>query len=179
MKVYIFLANGFEEMEVTFPISILRTAELDVVSVSITDSTYVVGSHGINIIADAVFSEIDPYNADAIILPGGQPGTENLAKFSPLKDVISYYEKNKIIAAICAAPSILGEMKLLVGKKAVCYPGYESKLIGATVETESFVVDNNIITAKGPGAAKSFSYAIIEKMLGLDALEKTQLVFDQ
>lgn len=178
MKVYIFLANGFEEMEVTFPISILRAAELDVVSVSISDSTYVVGSHGINIITDTVFSEIDPYNADAIILPGGQPGTENLAKFHPLKDVISYYEKHKIIAAICAAPSILGEMELLVGKKAVCYPGYESKLIGATIETETVVVDNNIITAKGPGAAKKFSYAIIQKMLGTNAYEKAQLIFE-
>lgn len=178
MKVYIFLANGFEEMEVAFPISILRTAGLNVVSVSISDTSDVVGSHGISIIADTVYSEIDPYNADAIILPGGQPGTENLSKFYPLKDVISYYEKNRIIAAICAAPSIIGEMGLLKGKKAVCYPGYESKLKDAIVDTKSVVVDNNIITAKGPGAAKSFSYAIIQKLLDAEACKKAQLIFD-
>lgn len=178
MKVYIFLANGFEEMEVTFPVSILRTAELDVVTVSISDTTYVVGSHGINIIVDSIFSEIDPYSADAIILPGGQPGTENLANFLPLKDVISYYEKNRIIAAICAAPSILGDMGLLAGKKAVCYPGYESKLKGATIKTDVVVIDGNLITAKGPGSAKAFSYALVQKLSTPDIYEKIRLIFD-
>lgn len=168
MRVYLLLANGFEEMEVTYPISILRVAEYEVVTVSISDSKCVVGSHGVHIVADAMFDEIDMYNADAIILPGGQPGTDNLASFEPLQAVIEYDSENKVVAAICAAPSILGNMGLLKHKEATCYPGYESALDDAVVSSSKVVTDGNIITASGPGGAKEFAFAIVNQ-LGTDA----------
>ena len=110
MKAYIFLANGFEEMEVTYPISILRTAGIEIESVSIEGTKSLVGSHGVNIITDSLFTDKEFKDADMIILPGGQPGTDKLDSFIQLKDLITYYSKNKSIAAICAAPSILGKM---------------------------------------------------------------------
>lgn len=164
MKAYIILANGFEEMEVMYPVTILRAVGIDVVTISISDNLNVIGSHGVNIISDSLFSEIDPLNADVLILPGGQPGTENLAKFEKLKNVLDYYHKNKTIASICAAPSILGGLGMLNGREATCYPGYESELMGAVISNSGVVIDKNIITAKGPGVAKEFAFAIIKQL---------------
>ena len=178
MKAYVFLANGFEEMEVAFPVSILRAAGIDVTTVSISDDICVIGSHGISIIADSVFNDLNLFDAEVIILPGGQPGTTNLSAFIPLKEVVLYYAKNGIVAAICAAPSILGEMGILEGKKAVCYPGYETLLKGAIIESKEVVVDDNIVTAKGPGVAKEFSYALVKKLLNFEDYERVRLIFE-
>lgn len=168
MKAYIFLANGFEEMEVTYPISILRTAGIEIESVSIEGTKSLVGSHGVNIITDSLFTDKEFKDADMIILPGGQPGTNKLDSFIQLKDLITYYSKNKSIAAICAAPSILGKMGVLSGKEAICYPGYEYLLDGAVISGSKVVTDGNIITAAGPGVAKEFAIEIV-RLIGTDA----------
>lgn len=167
MKAYVFLANGFEEMEATYPISILRFVGIEVVVVSVETEKCVVGSHGIKIDADVLFYENSFTDADIIIIPGGQPGTERLDSFEPLKKIITYYAENRAIAAICAAPSILGKMNLLQGRNATCYPGYEDELNGAIISKSKVVTDGNIITAAGPGVAKEFSLEIV-KCLGDD-----------
>lgn len=172
MKALVFLANGFEEMEMTYPVSILRAAGFDVVTISIMDTIQVVGSHGINIIADSLFENIDLTDADIIILPGGQPGTEKLDSFAPLKSIIMYYAENKAVAAICAAPSILGKMGILNGKKAICYPGYEKELKDAVISNSKVVTDGNLITAAGPGVAKEFAFEIVRYIGTVKEYEK-------
>lgn len=165
MKAYIIMADGFEEMEFTYPVSILRDAGMDIVALSISDSINVKGSHGIVFSADALWGDVDIYDAELIILPGGQPGTTNIYNFVPLHEVLRYYAKEKNLAAICAAPSVLGNLGILNERKAVCYPGYEEKLNGATVVSEGVVVDGNIITAIGAGVAKDFATEIVKKYL--------------
>lgn len=172
MKVYVFLANGFEELEVAYPVSILRAAGFDVVTVSIMGTEKVIGSHGISIIADATYGEINAFDADAIILPGGQPGTDNLHEFEQLRKVILHYGRNKVVAAICAAPLILGEIGLLEGKTAICYPGYEFALKGAKISNLKVVTDGNIITAIGPGVAKEFAFAIVKRLGTIEQYDK-------
>lgn len=166
MKAYVFLANGFEEMEATYPISILRFVGIEVVVVSVEAEKCVIGSHGIKINADVLFYGNSFTDADIIIIiiPGGQPGTERLNSFEPLKTIITYYAENKSIAAICAAPSILGKMNLLQGRNATCYPGYEDELNGAIISKSKVVTDGNIITAAGPGVAKEFSLEIVKRL---------------
>ena len=168
MKAYIFLADGFEELEVVYPISLLREAQIETLSVSINGSKSVSSSHGVTIFADVLFEDVDLFDAEIIILPGGQPGTDNLSKYSPLEKVIRYYYDKKYIAAICAAPSILGKMGLLENRKAICYPGYEGEMKGAQVMDSKVVVDGNVITAIGPGVAKDFAYEIIKHIASED-----------
>lgn len=177
MKAYLFLATGFEEMEAMYPLSVLRTAEFEIISVSVTGSKNVLSSHGVTVIADAVYDDLDLFDADIIILPGGQPGTENLTTFDPLKEIVKYYVENRAVAAICAAPSILGRMGLLKGRAAICYPGYESKLIGAHISNSKVVIDGNIITAAGPGVAKEFAFAIVKHIGGNSNYNKIYQIF--
>ncbi len=166
-KVYIFLADGFEEIEAITPIDVLRRAELDVITVSITDTKEVKGAHHMTIIADQLFTDCDFSEADMLILPGGLPGAHNLNAYQPLKDLLSNFnERGKSIAAICAAPLILGELGILQHKTATCYPGFESTLEGANYTASALENDKNIITAKGPGAAMYFSLAIVTKLCG-------------
>lgn len=164
LKAYLIMANGFEEMEAMYPVSILRAVGCYVTTVSITGDRNVLGSHGINIIADTLLNDIEVKDADVIILPGGQPGTNNLAKSEQLKGILDYYYHNKTIASICAAPSILGRMGMLKNRKSVCYPGYESELDGAIIPDSKVAVDGNIITAIGPGATKEFALAIVKQL---------------
>jgi len=165
-KAIIVLANGFEEIEFSYPTSILRDAKFDVLTVSITGSLIVEGAHGIQIEADSLWDDSDLLSGDVLVLPGGQPGTDNLCLFNKLGCVVDYYTKNRTVAAICAAPIILGKRGLLQGKKATCYPGYEKQLLGCEYLEESFVIDNNIITARGPGAAQDFALAIVDVVGG-------------
>lgn len=167
MKAYIFLANGFEEIEAITPIDLLRRAEIEVISISISNSKTVIGAHNISIQADALFSEINFEDADVLILPGGMPGTKHLDAHAGLKEILeSQAIQGKLTAAICAAPSILGKMNLLEGKEAVCYPGFENQLIGATISESKVVQSGSIITAKGAGVALQFSIKIIEHLKG-------------
>lgn len=162
-KVYIFLAEGFEEIETITPIDILRRAEIECITVSTSNNIEVTGGHGITIKADELFNENSYKEARAIILPGGGKGVENLKAHEGLKKVIHYFNNNKrLIAAICAAPTILGELKILEGKRAVCYPGLEDKLIGAKVEHHMYCYDGHILTSRGAGTAMPFALKLVE-----------------
>lgn len=166
-KVYIFLAEGFEEVEGLTVVDLLRRAEIDVEMVSITGKKKVTGSHGIRVEADTVFEMIEVEDADMLVLPGGMPGTKNLLFHSEFCwELKSFYESGKPVAAICAAPMVLGENGILEGKRAVCYPGFEENLKGATIETQEVVTDGNVITSRGLGTAIEFAAAIITYLAG-------------
>lgn len=168
MKSYLFLANGFEEIEAISTIDILRRANMEVVTISITGAYDVQGAHGVNILADKLFTETDFTDAAWLILPGGLPGAANLADYKPLTELlIKQNELDGGIAAICAAPAlVLGAIGLLDNKVATCYPGFEDKMLGAKNTIEPIVVDGNIITANGPATAFKFALAIISEELG-------------
>lgn len=160
--IYAFLANGFEECEAIAPIDILKRAGFEVVTVGVNGKT-AVGAHNIPIICDVTLDEIGCQNIEAIILPGGMPGTTNLENSKPVMDIIDYcYDNNILIAAICAAPSIIGKNNFLKHKKATCFPGFEKYLNGAIITEDSVVCDGNFITAKGAGVAFQFGFAILE-----------------
>ena len=164
--VYIFLADGFEECEALAPADILRRADIEVKLTGVLGKT-ATGSHGIKVECDIFPKSIDLKPNDVVVLPGGLPGT-NYLKESPLvKETL--LKANKLgckIAAICAAPSVLGEMGLLKGKKATCFPGFEDKLTGADFVNEKVVVDGNIITGCGAGAAFDFGFKLLEEIDG-------------
>ena len=170
--IYVFLANGFEETEAITPIDMLRRCGKEVVTVGVTGKV-VAGSHNIPVACDITIDETSAEGLEMIVLPGGMPGTKNLAANARVAELIrSCYDRNILIGAICAAPSVLGEMGLLDGKKAVCYPGFEDALKGAEVLTVPAVRDGNIITARGAGAALEFSYELISALIDNAAAEK-------
>lgn len=156
--IYVFLADGFEEIEALATVDILRRASLEVKTVSINDTPKVLGAHGIPVLADILFNEIDE-EPQMIILPGGMPGTLNLRKFQPLCDMLE--EAKCYIAAICAAPSVFGELGLLKGEKATCYPGFEDKLEGAEISDLPVVISNKVITSRGAGTAHLFGFELV------------------
>jgi len=177
---YIQLAEGFEETEAVTIIDVLRRAGLNVISVSITGNRMVKGSHNIEIKADILFEEVDFALGEMIILPGGMPGSKNLNEHEGLRSqIIDYQKQGKYLAAICAAPIVFGNLGILKGKRVVCYPGYEAHLIGAEVRSTPFIVDNNIITGRGVGAALQFSMEIVRILKGEESaieLRKAMLV---
>lgn len=158
--IYMFLAPGFEEIEAITTIDILRRASIDIKTIGI-DGEYVTGAHGITIKSDT--TDFSTENIDAIILPGGMPGTLNLKKSDLVDHAINFCIQNRLyIFAICAAPSILGSKGLLKDKQAVCFPGFEDQLLGANISSSSVCCDDKIITAKGPGAVFDFAFKIID-----------------
>lgn len=167
MKVFVFLAEGFEEIEAVGTIDILRRGELDVTTVSITGKNAVTGAHHIPVTADKLFAEVDFSNGAMLVLPGGMPGASHLNSHTGLKELLKQYvAEGKKIAAICAAPLVLGGLGLLQNKKATAYPGFEDTLQGATVVKHPVVKDGNIITGQGPGFALNFGLAIVEELQG-------------
>lgn len=173
--VYVFLAEGFEEVEALAPVDILRRSGIEVKTVGI-NSNIIRGSHSIPVITDLDINEIEPdESVEMIVLPGGMPGTLNLEANDKVLSFIDYCFENDIyISAICAAPSILGHKGILKGKKATCFPGFESELSGAEVTEELVVNDGKITTAKGAGAAVKFGLTLISILAGkekADALE--------
>ena len=170
--VFVFLAPGFEEGEAICPIDIMRRANLDVVTVSVTEDREVVGAHGIAVRSDVLLRELPKCHPEAIVLPGGMPGTTNLQACQELRErILQANKEGAYICAICAAPMILGEMGLLVNKKATCYPGFEDKLTGAIVGGR-VKTDGNIITACAMGAANEFGLAIVEALVGQSEAER-------
>lgn len=161
--IYAFLAQGFEEIEAITVIDVLRRAELDVVTVGVGDNL-IRGSHGIIVAADTQDSMIElDDSVDMIFLPGGMPGTLNLEKSPYVQKAIDFcIENDKYVAAICAAPSILGHRGDLKGKKACCYPGFEGQLEGAEVTTEPVTADGRIITSRGPATALPLGLKLAE-----------------
>lgn len=172
-KAFVFLATGFEEVEAITIIDILRRGEVDVQTVSVSDSLQVNGAHGIPVIADSLFSETDFGLGNMVILPGGLPGATNLLEYEPLIQLIAEFNRlGKYVAAICAAPMVFGKMGILKGKKAISYPGFEQYLEGATITTEKVVVDGNIITSRGPATASDFSFKLLELLKDADTAKQ-------
>lgn len=166
-KVYIFLADGFEEIEGLTVVDLLRRAGINIMMVSVTGNCYVTGAHQIITKADILFEEANFADGDMLVLPGGMPGTKHLSEHKGLDLLLKeFYAKSKKLAAICAAPSVLGTKGMLQGRKATCYPGFEEKLLGAHMEHSAVVEDNNIITSMGMGTAIDFSLALIKTIVG-------------
>lgn len=168
MKVCLYLADGFEEIEAISVVDVLRRAEIKVEMVSIMGKKEVMGAHNIPIITDHLFESIDHGMVDMMILPGGGQGTKNMGDHSGLTAQITKQVKDeKWLAAICAAPTILGKLGLLQGKKATCYPGCEPELTGADLSVAaSVILDGKIITSRGPGTSLDFSLKIVEVLQG-------------
>ena len=163
MRALVFLATGCEEMEAVGTIDILRRGGIETVTVSVTGEKTVTGVHNIPIIADELFENVDCMAYDALVLPGGGPGSEMLNRHEDLrKALVSHYKNGKLIAAICASPRVFGSLGLLNGKKATCYPGIEPELTGSTIVNEPTVTDGNIITGRGPGLVFDFGLAIVK-----------------
>lgn len=166
-KVYIFLADGYEEIEGLTVVDLLRRAKVDITMVSVTGNIMVTGSHGIASKADVLFEEANYEDADMLVLPGGMPGTKHLSEHKGLDKLLREFQaKGKMLAAICAAPSVLGSKGILEGISATCYPGFEDMLTGAKIKDKSVVADKNIVTSKGLGTAIDFSLALIERLVG-------------
>ena len=165
---YIFLADGFEEIEALCPYDLILRAGIPVKTVSINETTLVTGTHGIKVHADITLSEMED-DFDGIMLPGGLPGADNLNSCAKVQECLKKANsEGKLISAICAAPYVLGQAGLLVGKNATCFPGFEDKLDGAIHCTDKVVTDGNIITAKGMGAAFELGIEIIRYYKGGD-----------
>ena len=164
--IYLFLANGFEEAEAVCPLDMLRRAGLDVKTVSVSGERIVYSSHGVGIEADMSKEEAKEI-PDAVILPGGMPGAENLKNSAFVRETVKKtVEAGGYAAAICAAPMVLGDLGLLSGKQAICYPGFEGELKGAGIKRRAVVVDGRIVTAIGPGAAYEFGLKLVELFKG-------------
>lgn len=161
----VFLGQGFEETEALTTVDVLRRAELDVVTIGV-GGRMITGSHNITVIADRGEAEWREEELTGVVLPGGMPGTLNLEASPSVQKALNYAVANHLpIAAICAAPSVLGHRGLLQGKKATCFPGFEEELLGAEVVTDAPVVtDDNIVTAKGMGVTIPFALAIVQML---------------
>ena len=169
--IYLFLADGFEEIEALAPVDFLRRAGVAITVVGMTNRT-VCGAHGISVFADCQFDECSFSDAEGIILPGGMPGTSHLDRDLRLDGVLaSVAEKNGLLAAICAAPMVLGKRGYLRKKEAICYPGFEEHLLEAEVSSKCVVRDGNVITAKSAGVAWEFAYRVAEYFVGTERCE--------
>ena len=166
-KAYIFLADGFEEIEALATVDILRRAGIEATTVTISPSMQVKGAHGVEVTADVKLEDIKHNVNDWLILPGGMPGATNLAACEPLCDMLKKQDEQKgHIAAICASPAVvLAPLGILEGKEATCYPGFEGALKNSKVGYRPVVVDDNVITANGPGNTIAFALAIVNKAL--------------
>lgn len=166
-RIAVLLADGLEEIEGLTAVDLLRRAGIEVTMVSISEEEKVTGSHQITVIADEIFSKADFSKMDGVVLPGGMPGTTHLMEHEGVNRVIREFAgQKKLVAAICAAPSVLGQAGLLQGKKATCYPGFEGQLKGAICSDEQVVQDGDIITSRGMGTAVPFGLAITAYFLG-------------
>lgn len=172
--VYLFLANGFETIEALAVVDMLRRAKIDVKTVGVTGKI-VASSHNIDVTADIEIDEFDVKNADAVVLPGGMPGTLNLEADKTVQGAVDYcVENKKYICAICAAPSILGHKGLLKGKEAICFPGFENDLTGAILSDKYVVTDGLIITARDAGVAVDFGLEIVKALKGEETAENVR-----
>lgn len=170
--VYVFLAEGFEEMEALAPIDLLRRVGVEVTTVGV-GGKLIKGTHGVGFTADSDGEDLDFSDVDCVVLPGGMPGTTNLDA-SPMVEacLMKAAEKNALIAAICAAPSVLGHKGLLKGKKATCFPSFEEDLLGALHTGAPVEKDGNIITARGAGVALDFALALVAELKGETAAKE-------
>ena len=172
-KVSIFLAEGFEEVEGLTAVDLLRRAGAEVTMAAVGESLDVTGSHGIQVKADRLLDVEEERKADLLVLPGGQPGTKNLNGCSVLLELLKEFDQEgKKIAAICAAPTVLGGAGLLEGRKATCYPSCEDGLKGAQICKDRVVVDGHVTTSRGVGTAIPFALSLIEQLYNKEKAEE-------
>lgn len=173
-KVYVFLADGFEEIEGLMVVDLLRRAGVDLETVSIMGRKDVTGRSNITVMADRLYEEVPSFeDGDMLVLPGGMPGTTYLEAYAPLRELILKYDQaGKHLAAICAAPTVYGKMGLLKGRKVTCYPEMEDLLLGATPVTDAVVTDGNYTTSRGLGTAIEFSLELISLLTDRETAEK-------
>lgn len=172
-KVYVFLADGFEEIEGLTVVDVLRRGKVETVTVSVTGKKLVQGSHGIPVTADCLFDDQDLGDGTVYVLPGGMPGTLHLGEHRELAGLLTEAKaRGARLAAICAAPSVLGGLGLLKGETAVCYPGFEDKLEGAAVTDHPVEVSGKVITSRGMGTAIPFALKILEELQGKEAADQ-------
>lgn len=181
MKAYLLLADGFEEVEALTAADIMKRAGIEVELVSVYQKAVVTGAHGFEIGTKLAFKSLEHYdakafgNADAVVLPGGQPGTTNLKKSAAVLEMIKEYAaKGKTVAAVCAAPTVLALAGILEGREATCFPGCEKDMKGAKVISEAAVISGNVVTGKSMGCAVDFGLAVVESLLGIDQAEKVE-----
>lgn len=166
-RVYIFLADGFEDIEGLTVVDLLRRADITIQTVSIKDTREVQTSHGISLLADSVFAETDFSDAQMLVLPGGMPGTKYLEEYKPLTELLTdFYQNGGKVAAICAAPGIFERLGFLKGRKATSYPSVMEQLKSARTSLEPVVVDGNVTTSRGLGTAIDFSLSLIGQLEG-------------
>ena len=180
MRIYVFLADGFETVEALAPVDVMRRAGLQVVTVSIMGRKEVVSAQNVTVVADEVYEDVAFGDAHALVLPGGGVGTENLSAHEPLRAMlVDTCSHGTLVAAICAAPMVFGRIGILKGKKATCYPGCECDLFGAEYTAVAVEKDGNIITACGPGASFAFGFAIVEHFCGIEVVDtlRSQMQF--
>ena len=171
-KVIVFLADGSEEIEALTPVDMLRRAGAEVTFAG-AGKKECVCSHGVKIVTDKTAKECAGESSDMVVLPGGMPGTLNLGADEDVRAITEKaFREGKLVAAICAAPSLLGAWGMLSGKRAICYPGFEEKLTGAVIAEEKAVRDGNVITAAGAGAAMDFALMLVCALYGEEASEK-------
>ncbi|HHW24886.1 MAG TPA: DJ-1/PfpI family protein [Clostridiales bacterium] len=173
MMVYLFLADGFETVEALAPYDIMKRAGVDVKSVSIKKDKRVVSAQGVAVEADLAINEIKGTTPEMVVLPGGMPGATNLEKSEEVRDCLAHtYAAGGYLAAICAAPYVLGVNGYLQGKEATCYPGFEDKLEGAKLSEKPVICDGKIITAAGMGVALEFGFEIVRMLKGYEVAER-------
>lgn len=173
MKVYVMLADGFEEVEALAVVDVLRRGGVETATVSVRNDKIVLSARNIPVVADMIIDKIEVATEDVIVLPGGGKGVEELYASESLKMLLKgHNDKKGIIAAICAGPTIPGRMGLLRGINATCYPGCENDLPGAVISQENVVVDKNFITSRGPGTAFDFSFKLLEIIKGAETKDK-------
>ena len=172
-KAYVFLADGFEDIEALAPVDILRRGGVEVKTVSINPTTAVTSAHSVEVKADILFTDADLSDADLLVLPGGMPGAKNLDEHEGVcKALTRQAESGRLVGAICAAPMVLGHLGILRGKQATCYPGFESEVQCADYTTAPVTVDGNIITGKGPGASLAFGFTLLRHLKGERIVEE-------
>lgn len=172
-RIAVFFAEGYEEIEALTVVDICRRAGVEVQMVSVSGDETVKGSHGIGVQMDMGFDEVDFDSLDMIVLPGGKKGTEGLEAHEGLMAQVDAFDRaGRYLAAICAAPSILGHRGILKGRRAGCYPGWEQHLEGAEVSMDNATVDGHVITGRGMGCTISFSLAIVSELLGQEQADK-------
>lgn len=173
--VVILLGSGFEESEAIIPADLLRRAGVEVVLASL-EGTEVTSSHGVTVKADATLEALDADQIDLLFLPGGLGGVEAIQNCPAAQKLVrAVYDKGKYLSAICAAPTILGALGLLKGRRAVCYPGMEDGLIGADVQKGcGVVVDGNLITGEAAGSAFEFGLKLVELLKGSAAAQQVK-----
>ena len=167
MTTYLFLAEGFEEIEALTPVDLLRRAGIDIMTVAVGESRHVTGAHGVTIEADLLLDDEDMSDAEMLIAPGGMPGAKNLADSPKVCALFkAQAERGAYVAAICAAPSILASLGLLEGRNATAHAGFQDQLAGAIVHDEEVVVDGNITTSYGLGGAIPFALELVRQLAG-------------